>query len=185
MKLIRTGYIIYFLLLLVFLKANHFSVGDLNSYFFWYFVELFLALELANFVFKKLKLAVKLQGAYWILLIYTIINSLTLAFSPNLRNLLFNRFGHVLSGVIFALIGFAVLKASLGKSKVKLTKFLFNLFVFSLASTAGVFNEIIELVLDYTTGSQRLGPGWDTAIDLLMNTLGILIIMVFVKKDET
>lgn len=98
MKLIRAGYIIYFLLLLAFLKANHFIVGDLNSYFFWYFVELFLVLE--------------------------------------------------------------------------------------LASTAGVFNEIIELVLDYTTGSQRLGPGWDTAIDLLMNTLGILIIMVFVKKDE-
>jgi uncharacterized membrane protein YjdF len=182
MKLIRTGYIIYFLFLVVFLTANYFSIGDLNSYFFWYFIELFLVLELATFVFKKLKLTVNLRSVYWLLLSYTIVNSLTLALLPEWRNLLFNRFGHVLSGVIFALIGFAVLKASLEKSKVKLTKPLFNLFVFSLASTAGVFNEIIELGLDYTTGSQRLGPGWDTAIDLLMNTLGILIIVVFVKK---
>ena len=181
MKLIRTGYIIYFLLLLTFLKVNHFNVGDLNSYFFWYFIELFLALELASLVFRKLKLAVKLQGAYWILLIYTIINSLTLVFFPDWRNLIFNRFGHVLSGVIFALIGFAVLKAGLEKTKVKLTKPLFNLFVFSLASTVGVFNEIIELGLDYTIGSQRLGPGWDTAIDLTMNTLGILLV-IFVNK---
>ena len=49
-----------------------------------------------SLVFRKLKLAVKLQGAYWILLIYTIINSLTLAFFPDWRNLIFNCFGHVL-----------------------------------------------------------------------------------------
>lgn len=183
MKLIRTGYIIYFLLLAAFLKANHFSIGDLNSYFFWYFIELFLALELASFVFKKLKLTVNLHSVYWLLLSYTIVNSLILALLPEWRNLIFNRLGHVVSGIIFTFISYEVIKASLKKSKIKLTKPLFNLFVFSLASTVGVFNEIIELGLDYTTGSQRLGPGWDTAIDLLMNTLGILII-IFVKKDE-
>lgn len=185
MKLIRVSYIIYFLLLLAFLKANHFSVGDLNSYFFWYFIELFLVLELATFVFKKLKLIVNLHSVYWLLLSYTIVNSLTLALLTEWRDLIFNRFGHVLSGIIFTLISYELIKVSLKKSKIILIKPLFNLFVFSLASTTGVFNEIIELVLDYTTGSQRLGPGWDTVIDLLMNTLGILIIMVFVKKDET
>jgi len=34
MRFIRTSYIIYFFLLAVFLKANRFIVGDLNSYFF-------------------------------------------------------------------------------------------------------------------------------------------------------
>jgi len=33
MKLIRTGYIIYFLLLAGFLKANRFSIGDLTGYY--------------------------------------------------------------------------------------------------------------------------------------------------------
>ena len=182
MRFIRTSYIIYFFLLAVFLKANRFIVGDLNSYFFWYFVELFLTLELVGLVFRKIKLVVKLQNAYWILLIYIVINSLTLAFSPNWRNLIFNRFGHVLSGVIFALISFELLKNILSKHKIKLTKSFFNVLVFSLASTAGVFNEIIELALDYTTGSQRLGPGVDTATDLLMNTLGILIILLVARK---
>ncbi|MFH1602081.1 MAG: DUF2238 domain-containing protein [Candidatus Shapirobacteria bacterium] len=130
----------------------------------------------------KLKLKLKFKGVYLLLLFYTIINSLVLAFFPNLRNLIFNRFGHLLSGIIFSILAHNILKAT--KTTRQLSKPLFYFFVFCFASTAGVFNEIIELILDLTARSQRLGPTPDTATDLLMNTLGISAYLLFKKNND-
>ena len=175
---IRLTFVAYFIFLFLLLSTNNFSIGDLNTFFFFYFIQLVILLEAVSFIFKRLNLAVDIKAGYLILFVYTIINSLTLAFWPQLRNLIFNRFGHLISGVIYAIVGVEIVKASLIKTKSKLAKSLYLLFIFSLASTAGVFNEIIELGLDVFTGSHRIGVGFDTAIDLLMNTLGILVVLV-------
>lgn len=177
-NLLKLAFFVYFILLFILLKVNNFSIGDLNSFFFFYFIQLLVLLEVVRLILKRLKLTVDIKPAYLILLVYTIINSLTLAFCPQLRNLIFNRLGHFISGVIYAVVIIEVIKASLIKTKSKLTKPLYYLFAFSLASTAGVFNEIVELGLDVFTGSHRIGPGLDTAIDLSMNTLGILLILM-------
>lgn len=175
---IRFSFIAYFIFLFLLLSANSFFLGDLNTFFFFYFIQLVILLEVVSFILKKLNLIIDIKPAYLILLAYTVINSLTLAYYPQLRDVIFNRFGHLISGVIYAIVAIEIIKASLAKTKSRLTKSLYLLFVFSLASTAGVFNEIIELGLDVTTGSHRIGVGFDTAIDLLMNTIGILVVLI-------
>lgn len=175
---IRFSFVAYFIALFLLLSANNFSLGDLNTFFFFYFIQLVILLEVVSFILKRLNLVIDIKPAYLILLVYTIINSLTLAYYPQLRDMIFNRFGHLISGVIYAIVAIELIKASLAKTKSRLTKPLYSLFVFSLASTAGVFNEIIELGLDVTTGSHRIGAGFDTAIDLLMNTFGILVVII-------
>jgi len=181
---IRLGFLAYLIFLFILLELNNFSLGDLNSFFFFYFIQLVILLEAVNFILKRLKLIVDIKPALLILLIYTAGNSLTLAYSPQLREIIFNRFGHIISGVIYTLMATEIIKAALTKTKLKLTKPLYLLFVFSFASTAGVFNEIIELLLDIATGSHRIGPGFDTAIDLLMNTVGILLTLLVVNRDS-
>lgn len=181
---IRLSFITYFVFLFLLLNANNFSLGDLNTFFFFYFIQLVILLEVVGFILKKLNLEVSIKPAYLILFAYTVINSLTLAYYPQLRDIIFNRFGHFISGVIYAIVVIEIIKTSLTKTKSRLTKPLYLLFVFSLASTAGVFNEIIELGLDVTTGSHRIGAGFDTALDLLMNTVGIIIIVLILSRNR-
>lgn len=46
------------------------------------------------------------------------------------------------------------------------------LLTLSVTSLFGVANEVIELVIDQIFGTQTVGAGYDTSLDLLMNTLG-------------
>ena len=46
------------------------------------------------------------------------------------------------------------------------------LLTLSVTSLIGVGNEIIELILDSVVGTNTVGVGYDTSLDLLMNTLG-------------
>jgi hypothetical protein len=180
-NLARFGFIVYFALLFLLLSINNFAVGDLSPFFVFYFIQLVILLEVAGLILKKLDLTIDIKPAYLVLLAYSVINSLTLAFYPQLKDLIFNRLGHFISGIIFVLIAGEAVKAGLIKNKIRLTKPLYLLFIFSVASTAGVFNEILELGLDVAVGSHCIGPGFDTAIDLLMNTLGITAILIFQK----
>jgi|SRR3989338_4116512 len=180
---LRILFFTYLIFLFFLLSTNNFVLGDLNTFFLFYFIQLIIVLEVVNFILKRLKLAIDIKPAYLILIIYTVVNSLTLAYYPQLRDIIFNRTGHLISGVIYAIVAIEIIKASLVKTKSKLTKPLNLWFIFSLASTAGIFNEIIELGLDITTGSHRIGPGFDTAIDLLMNTFGILLVLI-VKESS-
>jgi len=178
MNILRLTFLFYIIFLFLILIANNFSIGDLNTHFYFYFIQLVILLEVVVYILKRLKRVVNITPAYLILLIYTVINSLTLAFYPQLRDMIFNRFGHLISGIIYAIIASEVIQAGCDKTRLTFSKAFYLLFVFSLASTAGVLNEIIELGLDVATGSHRIGPGFDTAIDLLMNTYGIVIILI-------
>lgn len=52
---------------------------------------------------------------------------------------------------------------------------------FAIAVTMGVAYEIEEYLEDYFTGSHRLGDGFDTANDLLLNTIGALGAVLIVR----
>lgn len=47
-----------------------------------------------------------------------------------------------------------------------------SILVLAITALAGVLNETIELFMDNSFGTQTIGPGFDTSIDLVMNLLG-------------
>lgn len=61
--------------------------------------------------------------------------------------------------------------------------------IFAVANVFAVFNEIIELGLDFFLHAATIGPElWDTNLDLLMNWIGmgvfILTVMIFKKPNK-
>lgn len=59
---------------------------------------------------------------------------------------------------------------------------LISLAAFGLGVTMGVAYEIEEYLEDYFTGSHRLGDAFDTGHDLLLNTLGVMLAVLFMSK---
>lgn len=52
--------------------------------------------------------------------------------------------------------------------------------IVGMALAAVTVNELVELALDFFTGSSAIGPGvWDTNLDLLMNSAAIVVYIIF------
>lgn len=65
------------------------------------------------------------------------------------------------------------------KQKKDFGRFGIGVFLIAITALFGVLYELEEYLEDYFTGSNRLGPGTDTANDLLWNLLGGLTVLVF------
>ena len=87
---------------------------------------------------------------------------------------------HFLGGGCVALCIYSVIKAYLDAEKNKLGNFSQVFFSVCTASFLGTLYEIEEYSESYFFGFNRLGDGFDTANDLLMNNLGALFFTLFI-----
>ena len=88
---------------------------------------------------------------------------------------------HLLGGFAVAFILSRFLKIYLSKRKIKLTLLEEEALIFLVVNTLGVFDELIDLFFEFLTTRPVLGGRRDTALDLLMNTIGI-ILFLFLKR---
>jgi hypothetical protein len=87
-----------------------------------------------------------------------------------------NRILHAWGG---GFLGFLICYLAASDAKLRLTKFQFFVFAFLFVSTLGVGNEISEYILQIVTGEPYAPHITDTWLDLISNTVGILIASLF------
>lgn len=83
-----------------------------------------------------------------------------------------NRAEHFASFVLLAYIVWVFFLKYLPQDVWQKHPYYTALLVLSITSLAGVGNEVFELFFDSLFGTRTIGTGFDTSLDLLMNTLG-------------
>lgn len=182
-----------FFILICFELLNAFGFLNFQIVFTW--LGLFLTasvvwimVEIASW-FLNLKTKTKLPG--WVFLISAAAVYVD-AFGDILGGyFLFNWYdqvAHFLGGGATAGLVFSFLYFLNKKNIIKIGKISFFIFSVSVTGFLGSLYEIEEYLEDLFRGSQRLGSGFDTANDMLLNFLGALVVVALVmlikKKNE-
>lgn len=168
-----------FLTLIVFEELNHFRVLNFPLDFTWIglLIVAIFAFTLINIIsFWVEKSGGHLNVAVWPLaLVMVCIDAFGDMFRLYSRLAWYDRAAHFFGGLTIAAITFAVLKARRKDESVSNYDLLF---VLSFTALAGSFYEIEEYLEDLFTFSHRLGDGFDTVDDIIMNLSGGLFFLV-------
>lgn len=144
--------------------------GSVTIWWFAYLIGIYIASEGIYGVFKKRD--IDLAFAFPLLFAVVLLNFFSILIEAQERYPIINRAEHFASFVLFAYIVWVFFLKYLPQKVWKEHPYYTSLLVLSVTSLAGVMNEIVELALDLLVGTNTIGPRFDTAMDLLMNTLG-------------
>lgn len=151
-------------------NSETFPYSQIDIAWLLYLVVLYFVAEKTYHVFRGR--GIDLAYAFPLLLAVFILNITSTLLDAQERLPLLNRAEHFAS---FVLIGYVVWTFFLQYLPLEVWKehpYYTALLVISVTSAFGVGNEIIELVMDTLFGTRHIGDRFDTALDLLMNTLG-------------
>lgn len=146
------------------------SQSDAAIWWFLYLIAIYIAAECIYAVFEKR--GINLAFAFPLLFAIVLLNFFSILIEAQERYPIINRAEHFASFVLFAYIVWVFFLKYLPQKVWKEHPYYTSLLILSITSLAGVMNEIVELILDTTVGTNTIGPHFDTALDLLMNTLG-------------
>lgn len=138
-------------------------------------IEILAGAKIFSFAFKKMDCPLKLGSAF--------LAGAALVYADSFGNILrlypkifwYDRFAHFLGGFAAALFSFSILQGLNDCGKIKANNHWRLVLAFSISLSAAVFYELAEYIQDMIYGSQRIGPGTDTADDLLMHLLGTIL----------
>ena len=116
---------------------------------------------------------ISLSYAYPAMLLIYLLNLVSVITNAQTNYPLVNRAEHYLSFIIYASVVWVFFLKYLPQTVWRKHPYYTSLIVFSVTSTFGVINELIELSFDLIFSSNYIGHGLDTPLDLLMNSLGI------------
>ncbi len=94
----------------------------------------------------------------------------------------YDQVGHANGGATSTLVFFFVFYRLVQADKIKVGNKLLGFLALCGGTLIGVLYELEEYIEDVITGGNRLGTGVDTANDLLLNTLGALLIVLIAVK---
>jgi len=135
-----------------------------------YFLFIFL---FSKFFEQKEKTKIYSKRTLFSLLLITVLSWVIYFISYSFSNLeMGNRFLHALGGGFMSVV---VCYLAVRNNKFSLTRFQFFVFSFMLVSTMGVANELLEFFLQSYFHLPAASTITDTWLDLLSNTVGILI----------
>ncbi|MEX1112688.1 MAG: hypothetical protein WEC84_04455 [Candidatus Andersenbacteria bacterium] len=166
-RVVLIGFFVFALLatLLEWFPSNYLSV-----YWFAYLIAIYLAAEVIYYQFNQR--GINLAFAFPLLFAIVLLNFFSILLEAQDRVPIINRAEHFASFVLFAYIVWIFFLKYLPQKVWRDHPYYTSLLVLSITSLAGVGNEIVELFLDKGFGTNTVGAGYDTSMDLLMNTLG-------------
>lgn len=140
--------------------------------FIWvvYLLALYFGAEwLYSFFMRQ---GIDLSYAFPILLAVYLFNITTLVSGGQEKYAVLNRIEHMASFVLITFVVWVFFTKYLPQSVWVEHPYYTALLTLAVTSLAGVLNEHFELIIDYFFGTKLVGPGRDTQLDLLMNSLG-------------
>jgi len=135
-----------------------------------YLFAMYLASERIYAIFKNR--SIDLTYAFPLVLSVFILNGVSLLVRGQEHVPIINRAEHFASFVLLAYVMWIFFLKYLPHDVWDEHPYYTALLVLSATSLIGVGNEVVELTLDSVFGTQTVGMGYDTSLDLLMNTLG-------------
>ncbi|MEX0650275.1 MAG: hypothetical protein WD200_04690 [Candidatus Andersenbacteria bacterium] len=147
-----------------------FPNSKLSVYWFLYLIGIYVASELIYYRFKQR--GINLAFAFPLLFAIVLLNFFSILVQAQEKAPIINRAEHFATFILFAYIVWIFFLKYLPQKVWREHPYYTSLLVLSITSLAGVMNEIVELFLDQSLGTHTIGAGFDTSLDLLMNTVG-------------
>jgi len=153
------------------IEFDVFQASELSYIWILYTFFVFYLLEqMYSFYAKK---NISLAYAYPAMLAIYFVNLVSVMSNAQVNYPIINRAEHYLSYIIYASVVWIFFLKYLPQAVWRKHPYYTSLIVFSVTSTFGVLNELIELSFDLIFNSNYIGSRFDTPLDLLMNSLGI------------
>lgn len=93
----------------------------------------------------------------------------------------YDQLAHLAGGAAVAILTFNILWQMSQCEKIRISPWNIGFFTIAIATLFGALYEIEEYLEDYFTGSHRLGSGFDTANDLMLDILGAITIVSIIS----
>lgn len=165
----RLAFAAYFVFLFVG-TVKQLLPDSFNSYWLLYLLSIYAASEIIYD--KYIKRNIDLTFAFPLLLAIFILHFVSLMVRGQDNFPLINRAEHFTTFVLLGYIVWVFFHKYLPQKVWQDHPYYTALLVLSVTSLVGVGNEIFELFFDKLTHARMVGAGYDTSLDLLMNTLG-------------
>ncbi len=143
-----------------------------NIHLVWIIYLLFIYFTAERLYDSFLKRGIDLTFAWPLLFAVYCLNLVSLLLAGQERLPLLNRAEHLASFILITFIVWVFFLKYLPQRVWRRHTYYTALIVFSVTSTLGVANELVELMFDSLFNSKLVGPRLDTSLDLLMNSLG-------------
>lgn len=153
------------------IEFDTFATSELSYIWIIYALFAFYILEQMYSFFAKKKIS--LAYAYPAMLSVYLLNLVSVMSNAQVNYPLVNRAEHYLSFIIYTSAIWIFFLKYLPQDVWRKHPYYTSLIVFSVTSTFGILNELIELTFDFIFSSNYIGNRLDTPLDLLMNSLGI------------
>ncbi len=171
----RILFAIYFIFVIITLEQPIFSESTVNYPWLLYLLAIYYGLERCYIFFHHKK--IDISYAYPLVLAVYIFSIISMLLNAQDQYPIINRAEHLLAFVLLTYVIWTFFLKYLPQKVWREHPYYTALLVFSVTSTLGVFNELIELILDALFNTRFIGPYLDTPLDLLMNSLGITLFL--------
>lgn len=166
----RCFFAFYFAAFLVLRLRGHLDDTSANLPWLIYLLGIY---AISEYIYASfLKKQIDLSFAFPLLLAIYILHGISLLIRGQEEVPLINRAEHFTSFILLTYIVWVFFRKYLPQDVWQQHPYYTALLVLSITSLAGVVNEVVELFLDVAFGTNNIGPGFDTPLDLLMNSLG-------------
>lgn len=135
-----------------------------------YMLVIYYSSERTYAIFKQR--GIDLAFAFPLLFFVVSLNFVSILVRGQERFPLVNRAEHFTTFILLAYIVWVFFLKYLPQKVWQNHPYYTAILVLSVTSLVGVGNEIAELFMDVNFGTHTIGPGYDTSLDVLMNTLG-------------
>lgn len=167
---VRLCFGVYFAFTLWSVFAGFFARSQLTYAWIAYQLILYLFME---FLYSKFyRKGIDLTFGWPLVLAVVILNLSTLVLGGQEEFPLMNRAEHFASFVLLGYLVWIFFLKYLPQNVWHNHPYYTALLTLSVTSLLGVGNEIVELILDQIFATSIIGAGFDTSLDLLMNSLG-------------
>jgi len=165
----------YFVFAIVTLEKNLISSSNQSYVWILYLLGIYFLMERTYVFFKNEN--IDLSFAFPLLWAVYVFNLVSISLNAQEEFPLMNRAEHLLSFVLLAYIVWIFFLKYLPQKVWRKHPYYTALIVMSVTSTLGVGNELAELLFDALFNTKLIGGHTDTSLDLLMNTLGIILFL--------
>lgn len=159
--------------------------GQVNTIWLVYLLAIYLVAERIYAAFYAR--GIDLTFAFPLLFLVYVLHVFSLLVEGQEQLPLINRAEHLMTYVLAAYIVWVFFLQYLPQKVWQDHPYYTALLVLSITSFAGVLNETVELAFDTTFHMHTIGSGYDTSLDLLMNTLGaglFLAVQLILKEGN-
>lgn len=175
----------YFVFYTLCLVREWFPSDVLNAYWLVYLIGVYAIAEKIYSAF--LERGVDVVYAFPVVFVAYMVNFASMLLKGQENFPFLNRAEHFITYILAAYIVWQFFLRYLPEQVWNEHPYYTSILVLAITALSGVMNEIIELFMDVSFGTQTIGYGFDTSVDLVMNMLGagfFLCIQLIIHEAE-